>query len=103
MLRGKTAFTPADLVNADLGISPEEHYRKSFRWSHPNLPVGYMTLVPKGLVQEWNARTSLLIQLGRMVSEVDWQEAGYSRNPIDPARLYFSTESWPANVSERCA
>ena len=87
VLRGKTEFTPADLVNADLGTSPEEYYRKSFCWNHPDLPPGYMPFVPTTVLDNWRARCDIVITLSRLMTNEDWQASGYPRNPIDPERL----------------
>ena len=99
VLRGKMEFTPADLVIADLGTSPEEYYWEHFGWQHSQLPAGYIHFVPKELLDSWNARRGVLITLSRLVSDEDWQAAGYPDNPI-PALLARRLRSVISNSSD---
>ncbi len=84
VLNGKKQFFPADLLNADLGMSPEQHYRNVTGWELPNLPADYLQSVPRHVIDNWNTRRNIVIALSRLISREDWLAAGYSHNPIDP-------------------
>ena len=86
VLRGKTEFVPTDLLNADLGTSPEDYYRKEIRCENGELPVGYLDLVPKAVVRDWHERKDIVYKLARLVSDEDWRACGFPQNPFLPAR-----------------
>jgi hypothetical protein len=71
VLNGKSQFSEQDLLNPNRGESPEDFYRQTYGWTLPNLPVGYMSLVPEKVIAEYQQREHIVAELSRLIGTTD--------------------------------